>query len=500
MAIALGTAFLCSALVLAHALQGYFGFGLGNLAVYTPSPSPANCEVTCEKIAKAISSKSQVFYPGSQEFKFDISHWANTSSQVPVCSVEPGTPDDVGLTLQRIATDRVPFAVKGSGHATNPGFSSTPGVHISMTRFNEIVIRKDNQTVEIGAGLTWTDVYAYLVPKGVNVVGGRLNGVGVAGLTLGGGYSWKTNEYGLTVDTVTEFHLVSPNGTQMVVTETDKDLWFALKGGFNNYGIVTKFVLKLYPQTDVWGASLSFEGNLAEPAEKAFAKFLSRPHDHKAAQLGGFTYNKGSVLFGLSLFYDGPEPPTGLYDELLNVSTTTTTTFKGNFTDFISTQFIPPNNRVYFDGVPMLQYTEPIIKAFKNETKFWGDRLREYDEGVLLVYSFEPFEPDFLSHGGPSAYPPNRSLVVFPSSMYFGWTNASADEFMADAMRRSAASLVEAGTQNGQDLRKAAPYVNYALFGTPLKTMYGENLERLREIRKTYDPDNVMSLAGGWKF
>jgi FAD/FMN-containing dehydrogenase len=56
-----------------------------------------------------------------------------------------------------------------------------------MTRFNEIVIRKDNQTVEIGAGLTWTDVYTYLVPKGFNVVGGRLNGVGVAGLTLGGG-------------------------------------------------------------------------------------------------------------------------------------------------------------------------------------------------------------------------------------------------------------------------------------------------------------------------
>jgi FAD/FMN-containing dehydrogenase len=89
--------------------------------------------------------------------------------------------------LQKIATDRVPFAVKGGGHATNPGFSSTPGVQISMTRFNEIVIRKDNKTVEIGAGLTWTDVYTYLIPKGFNVVGGRLNGVGVAGLTLGGG-------------------------------------------------------------------------------------------------------------------------------------------------------------------------------------------------------------------------------------------------------------------------------------------------------------------------
>ena len=91
--------------------------------------------------------------------------------------------------LQQIASDRVPFAVKGGGHATNPGFSSTPGVHISMTRFNDIVICNDSQTVKIGAGLTWTDVYTYLVPKGVNVAGGRLNGVGVAGLTLGGGES-----------------------------------------------------------------------------------------------------------------------------------------------------------------------------------------------------------------------------------------------------------------------------------------------------------------------
>lgn len=117
----------------------------------------------------------------------------------------------------------------------------------------------------------------------------------------------------------------------------------------------------------------------------------------------------------------------------------------------------------------------------------------------MLVYSFEPFEPDFLSHGRPSAYPPNRSLAVFPSSMYYGWTNASLDGSMADAMRCSAASLVEVGIQNGQDLENAAPYINYALFGTPLKTLYGEHLGRLGEIKKKYDPDNVMGLAGGWK-
>jgi FAD/FMN-containing dehydrogenase len=81
----------------------------------------------------------------------------------------------------------VQFAVKGGGHASNPGFSSTNCVHISTARFNQIVVHEDSGTVDVGAGLTWTEVYDYLVPKGLNVVGGRLNGIGVAGLTLGGG-------------------------------------------------------------------------------------------------------------------------------------------------------------------------------------------------------------------------------------------------------------------------------------------------------------------------
>ena len=56
-----------------------------------------------------------------------------------------------------------------------------------MISFNDIVINEEEETVEIGAGLTWTEVYSHLIPKGINVVGGRINGVGVAGLTLGGG-------------------------------------------------------------------------------------------------------------------------------------------------------------------------------------------------------------------------------------------------------------------------------------------------------------------------
>lgn len=71
---------------------------------------------------------------------------------------------------------------------------------------------------------------------------------------------------------------------------------------------------------------------------------------------------------------------------------------------------------------------------------------------------------------------------------------------MAHSMRSSTASLTEAGIKDGQDLENSAPYVNYALFETPLEKMYGGHLARLRKIREEYDPEGVMRLAGGWKF
>ena len=122
-----------------------------------------------------------------------------------------------------------------------------------MYRFSDVVYNPQSQTAEIGAGLLWDDVYAALEPHNVNVVGGRVTGVGVAGFTLGGGkhklvydimcdkpkpfykgYSWKTNQYGLTIDTVTAFELVKPSGSVVTVTQSsDPTLFAGLKVCYN---------------------------------------------------------------------------------------------------------------------------------------------------------------------------------------------------------------------------------------------------------------------------
>ncbi len=77
--------------------------------------------------------------------------------------------------------------IKSGGHTLNPGFSSSPGVQIALYRFSEINYDANTQTVEIGPGLIFDDVYAALAPHGVSIAGGRVTGIGVGGFLLGGG-------------------------------------------------------------------------------------------------------------------------------------------------------------------------------------------------------------------------------------------------------------------------------------------------------------------------
>lgn len=105
-----------------------------------------------------------------------------------------------------------------------------------MFRFGEVTYNPASETAVIGAGLVWDSVYAALAPYGRNVVGGRVTGVGVAGFSLGGGYSWLSNERGLTIDSIVAYELVKPTGEVVTVTkESDSELFWGLKGGMNNF-------------------------------------------------------------------------------------------------------------------------------------------------------------------------------------------------------------------------------------------------------------------------
>lgn len=459
----------------------------------------------CEAISNAISPASDVFYFGALSYLKDIHHWAISSTQYPACTVEPGTAEDVGIILGILSSTQTPFAVKGGGHASNPGFSSTTGVHIAMSRFSEVTYDSTSETAIIGSGLVWDDVYASLAPHGVNVVGGRVTGVGVAGFILGGGFSWLTNQYGLTIDTVVAYELVKPTGEVANVTaNSDPDLFFALKGGLNNFGIVTRFTLRTFPQGQVWGGLITYTQDHLSEVNAATVKFSNDVTDPKAAIITTYNFLLGQPGVSQLLFYDGPTPPDGIFDDFLAIPHFTQDVQTRDFTSLVlaSPSNATANLRGVFNTVSLLGYSDTLIDAIVNETKFWGAKL-SIDTGLFISYDVEPFRPNIFSVSDThteSAYPPSRSAGLLPLNLYYAWSFEISDDVFHDAIRQSAAHLYNVAVGQGQsDIVGAAVYPNYAIFDTPVESMYGSNVARLKQIKASVDPDNVMALAGGFK-
>ncbi|KAF7375798.1 FAD-binding PCMH-type domain-containing protein [Mycena sanguinolenta] len=485
-------------------------------SILCPRLALALATETCTQIQQAVSSASAVYYPLDLlgNYASDISHWAASSTQESTCSVEPGSAADVSVIIQILASTNTSFAVKGGGHTANPGFSSTTGVHISMKRFSGVVYDAGSQTATIGTGLIWDDVYEALEPHGVNVVGGRVSGVGVAGFTLGGGKfelgklvafaGVLTFCYGLTVDTVTAFELVKPNGDIASITEaSDPDLFFGLKGGQNNFGIVTQITLKTFPQGQVWGGLITYTLAQIPAVSAAVAQFVSNVTDPKAAIIPTYNFLLGQPGISHVMFYDAPTPPPGIFDAFLAIPHLTEDVSTRSFTSLV--QSAPSNAttgaRGAFHTVSLLDYSPTVISAILNETIFWGSHLAPFS-GSFISYDIEPFLPTIFSHASTtSAYPPSRPDPAYmPLNLYFAWSDPLSDSIFHDALLQSTQQLTNVAIGEGQAVADAALYTNYALYDTPLERIYGDNVGRLKSIQAAVDPGNVMGLAGGFKF
>ncbi|KAK0224250.1 hypothetical protein IW262DRAFT_882884 [Armillaria fumosa] len=447
----------------------------------------------CHRIANKVSSATDVYYPGSSSYIADNDHYATSSSQVSKCSVEPGSTEDVGIILSILGKTKTPFGVKGGGHSANRGFSSTSGVQIAMTRFNEVTYDSATQAAVIGAGNIWDDVYEVLNAQSVNVLGGRVTGIGVGGFTLGGGYSYLSNQYGLALDNVIAYELVTPNATVVTVTEeNDPDLFFSLKGGFNNYGIVTRFTLKAYPQGPVWGGVVSYNASYISAFNAAAVKFCSEVTDPKAAMVMTYAYTSSQVSLSSMIFYDGHIPPDGIFDDFLAIPASAQDITTRSFLDLITSATFPTGLRAAYNHIPILEYSESTIEGMINELNFWGPTLSAHG-ATSVIYTIEPFLPSLLTHApaGSSAYPSSRDHVVFPSLVSSQWVSESEDAVFHDAMRQTAERLGVTGE---------TIYPNYAIYDAPVVDMYGEEgVERMEATRKRVDPHGVMLLTGGFK-
>ncbi|KAK4235403.1 bifunctional solanapyrone synthase [Achaetomium macrosporum] len=472
---------------------------LAILAIAFNRVDAASVNDTCKEIEDAISQASEVVYPYQQvQYNDNIEHWFLSSNDKPACVVEVGSPEDVSLVLQRVGASRTPFAVYSGGHASNPGFSSTQGVHISLKRFNQTELSEDGKTVTIGFGLKWTDVYDALADTGVNVVGGRVPGPGVGGFTLGGGYSWKTNQYGLTCDTVRKFHVVLPNGAITEASEDrNRDLFWALKGGLNRFGIVTSAEFYTHPQPPkVWGGLRLYPYSSIPQLLNATERFYRENKDPKAGLITALAGDSLGVSSQTLFFYDGPEKPQ-IFDMFDGLPTTLDNTGQKSFAQLINSfpSYLVFNIRGTFATFSTSRLTARFLEAVRAEAEAIG-KVSALHSGTSVSYDIEPFT-QYGRHATDSAFPHGDSHL--PLNWNFAWTNPAEDEWWYARIRQSVQTLKQVARDEGIYRDTFVAYSNYATSDTTAEELYGpRNAGRLRAIRNQIDPGSVMDLAGGF--
>jgi FAD/FMN-containing dehydrogenase len=158
-----------------------------------------------------------------------------------------------------------------------PGAASiAEGVLISTENLNTMRLTDANTIAQLGPGLRWGAVYEWISQYNLGIVGGRYGPVGVPGLLLGGGINYFSSKYGWAANTVSNFEVVLANGTIVNANaQTNPDLFWALKGGSSNFGIVTRFDVRTFPVTSVYGGTTFYKPKYVDEYLDAIAAYVA---------------------------------------------------------------------------------------------------------------------------------------------------------------------------------------------------------------------------------
>ncbi|KAH6701360.1 hypothetical protein BKA61DRAFT_561607 [Leptodontidium sp. MPI-SDFR-AT-0119] len=275
--------------------------GLSELAVRTLGDKSANISnsvealtVACQTAQESLGAAQVDTTPLNQTVVDE--NWSETCYSYPSCIIQPRDANDVSTSMKIITYFHVKFAVRSGGHSPNPGWSSigSEGILLDLQRLNSISLSSDAKVASLGPGGRWGDAMTTLNAQGVSVQGGRLGQVGIGGLLLGGGYFYTSGQFGLAVDNAKNFEVVLSNGTIANASSgQNADLFWALKGGGPNFGVVTRFDLYTIPVLEIWGKVQIYSTDQAFELLEAFDQW----------QKDGASDTKASVAFDISLDY-----------------------------------------------------------------------------------------------------------------------------------------------------------------------------------------------------
>ncbi|KAK5086081.1 hypothetical protein LTR70_007316 [Exophiala xenobiotica] len=472
-----------------------------NLTARGESAHPT-CPLMCKTLA--LTFNAQTYQQGSSQYEsFRASYWSVQQASVePQCVFEPTSAQQLSVAILLSRLTQCQWAAKSGGHAAFASASSIEdGVSISLAKFNQINIAKDKQTVDVGTGNKWQAVYEKVEQSGLVVLGGRDGDIGVGGLTTGGGISLFSGQYGWVCDNVVSFTVVTAWGLIVEASATSNpDLYWALRGGGNNFGLVTNFKFRAFPMGKIWGGAVGWLPDAFPALIKAFYNLGKNSEtDPKAATILSFSAT-GSALGNIAqtlLSYSLPQVVPPILAEFAAVPNaiynTTSIRSISNYSEGFATWPAGSRDEIWTHTSVM----NVDFMTWLQETFFdIGGRVQSETSGVRPSLSFQSITKAGIQKMSQNSRNPLgliddlASAPLLMMSQAWIWTDAQYDATVIGAMRefqqKTEAKAVEMGIH--VDYR----YMNYANEYQDVIASYGQdNKRKLKEIAAKYDPTAV---------
>jgi FAD/FMN-containing dehydrogenase len=215
---------------------------------------------TVDTDALRANVRGEVITPGDATYDEARRVFNAMIDRRPAAIVRPTDTDDVRAGVAAAAAAGVPVSIRGGGHSV-PGFGTADdAVVIDLSAMRRVDVDPGARTARAQGGATWGDLNDATHAHGLATTGGVVSTTGVGGLTLGGGIGYLARSAGLSIDNLVGAEVVTADGRVLTASEREhEDLFWALRGGGGNFGVVTAFEFRLHPVSEIYGGPMFFE-------------------------------------------------------------------------------------------------------------------------------------------------------------------------------------------------------------------------------------------------
>jgi len=397
------------------------------------------------------------------------------------------TAQDVAAGVNLARTEGLEVSVRGGGHNVAGKAVTDGGVMIDLSPMKDVSVDDGRHTARAGGGVTWGEYNEATAQHGVATTGGVVSTTGIAGLTLGGGVGWLMGTHGLAIDNLRSAEVVLASGEVVEATEeSDPDLFWAIRGGGGNFGVATSLTYQTHPLTTVLGG-VAAHALPAAPEMFGFFRDFTKELPDELTVFGVMVHapdGSGMKICGMPICHCGTDeaaaaesvrplrefgpPAIDLIDRM--PYPVVNTLIDANF---------PRGTLNYWKSAFLTELSDAavakMIEAFENSPTAMCAIVVEHFHGAAT--RVDPTATAFPHRE------PGYNLIILSQ-----WTDP-ADNDKGIAWARETFDALRPHTSD-------RAYVNYlaADESDRVRAAYGPNYDRLVEVKRKYDPDNLFRL------